>query len=435
MKTYSQPRPLAMSKLSNGLQFSSSTSFLPLRRSPAPGSQLQLGSKHQTPQFEEQFQTDTVEDPVETFFPSALYNSLITTVEKDDPARRPRAVISSAASLRSIVSRFSLRSANKPKAHLLDLPIELLDEILGNLDQTSLLRLVSTSRPVSSIARRHLYFEPQFTSTYRFAQFVTTISHNDQLASFVKVLDLSGILPGVRPGSGEVLAGWRDWKLRSEPLYSVKSNQSLLLSSDFSNSNQTSTPKPRIKLFKKSKTSTTPQFIYTELPLERSRSPESHPTQSFLLRQYANSKDIPIGAVLHVLSACHNLQVVDLSSLPLANDYFVNSYRYPPSASSGLVYMSDVVQQYGWAEHEIKQVTTEDIIEAICSLRYLTELHLKSTTWLSTPLVAKLLDCSSSSSVKILDFRDSGLVRDLDWAIQGDPDTLKKALESKNSSR
>lgn len=431
MKSYTQPRPLAMSKLSNGLQFSSSPSFLPLRRSPAPGSQLQVDPKHPTSQFE----PDTVEDPANTSQSSALYNSLIPTVDKDDLARRPRGVLSSAASLRSTVSKFSLWSSSNPKAHFLDLPIELLDEILGNLDQTSLLRLASTSQSVSSIASRHLYFEPQFTSTYRFAQFVTTVSHSEQLASFVKVLDLSGILPGVRPGTGEVLAGWRDWKLRSEPLYSVKSNQTLLLSSDFPDTIQTSSLKPRIKLFKKSKTSTSPQFIYTELPLERTRSPESHPTQSFLLRQYANSKDIPIGAVLHILSACQNLQIVDLSSLPLANDYFVNSYRYPPSASSGLVYMSDVVQQYGWTEHEIKQVSTEDIIEAICSLRYLTELHLKSTTWLSTTLVAKLLECSASSSVKMLDFRDSGLVRDLDWAIQGDPDALKKALDSRNTPK
>lgn len=494
----SQSQSWSMSKLSNGLHFSSKPGdFRPSRTYGVLPNLVPLEERkfaHKIPDKSPDSVERTKTNPIPT---GTIYRSLIPKDgEKDKKierrprtSRQPKRLLSSASSLRSTVSSiFSLRSGNKkPKLHLFDLPIELLDDILGNLGQQTLLQLLTVSRLISSLSIRHLYFEPQFRSTYRFAQFVTTVSHNPELAGYTKVLDLSGIRSGERPGTDEVLAGWRDWKLRTEPLYAkTNSSQATLslhhhtanlspattLNSDSSRRKGTTRQKPRgethrkksglLRYSKFSQSSTDLQvaaapkgqrrraislvtgsssksgLVDSALPpildgaLQKTSTPFAHPMQSFLLRQYATSKDIPIGALLHIFYCCKNLMIVDLSYLPLASDYFISSERYPPTAFSGYIFVSDVAQLYAWSGSDITSATTEDIIQAIRSLKNLTTLNIKKATWLSKPLVIKLLEPSESnqisSTVQMLDFKDSGLARDLDWAIQGDPSTFRKTL-------
>lgn len=517
-----QPRPLVISRLSNGLRFSTkptefhrlpdslNTSLLnlrPLNERYAKGKRNSSNmpvERQATPTENEVLETDSKVEQNNPATGGAVYRSLIPIdidkkVDGPSTSRQSVKILSSASSLKSTVSSiFSLRSGSNKllKVHLLDLPLELLDQIFGSLEQASLLQLLFVSKVVSFIAIRHLYFEPEFQSTYRFAQFVTTISHTQDLANYVKILDLSSITSGSRLGSTEVLAGWRDWKLRSEPLYSMSSaSQSTHLfstpnslttgstlknitsrlkgnsrkransesmriggdgrdhvysmfsfsSTDISNPETSpNTSKGRRRRARSLATSSTslvptPEVSSSVVDLRKKSSNHHlslHPTQSFLLRQHANSKDIPTGSLIHVFKCCTNLQVVDLSGLPLANDYFITvTEQYPPTALSGSIFVSDVARLHSWSEKEIKRATTEDIILALCSLRFLRKLYIKSATWLSNSLVVKLLDraesVNSTSSMQTLDFRDSGLARGLDWAITGDPDTIKRALEAK----
>lgn len=518
----------------------------------------------------------------------AIYRSLIPKLEEKDrkirrtrSSRLPNKPISSASSLRSSVSSiFSLRTttsaataSRKPKLSLLDLPVELIDDILANLDQKSLFQLLQVSRPISSLTIRHLYFDPKFTSTYRFAQFVTVITHNWEFANYVKVLDLSGITRATRPGTGEVLAGWRDWKLRSEPLYSTSSastwpstmssstttasptnpasnsisfSGSSLLITDSpapSGSKKTikppasssaavtmkrngsneqfgsSAPMPTIAISKdsvahdlarsRSRSLSESQRaahkrsglrLYSKLSLSssdllsidanhptqptsahlkskhkpsspfssaghgttntittaptnttHSKSPPTspahpshtlppHPVQSFLLRQFSNSRDIPTGALLHVFKCCKNLLVVDLSRLQLANDYFIRAPRrkYPITAASGYIFVSDVARLHTWPQQDITPINCSEIIDLLCELRFLTTLTLKRATWLSKDLVKRFLNNAEAinftNTMQGLDFTDSGLARDLEWAICGTPEKLKVALEPKEEA-
>lgn len=457
----------------------------------------------------------------------AIYRSLIPQILPEGDAR-PRRVrtsrpgsrqISSASSIRScrstISSAFSLKSnasicttTHRRRLVLLDLPVELIDDILANLDQPSLLTLLQVCRPVSALAIRHLYFEPQFTSTYRLAQFVTTVTHNVELAHYVKVLDLSHITCSARKGTGEPLAGWRDWKLRTEPLYSLVGSHGSpgnahrnvshppsqrILSTGaetapdghisprrplnesrpskrgglrrYSKSSHSSTDLQELDSTAKGKrkllpghtsngnhqaTPTAPKHTHvaTQSPFKHASS--SHPVQSFLLRQFTNSRDVPLGALLHLLMVCHNLLIVDLSRLPLATDYFINETpsmmlsssrhptqlrKFPITSASGYIFVSDVARLRAFPQHALKQVSISQLMNAIAGLRFLTTLNLGSATWLSKELVNRFLDTAESvqftQTLQTLDFRDSGLARDLEWAIQGTPEEVKAAASPK----
>lgn len=589
-----QPSPLAISRLSNGLLFSSTSGIHPGHRSASPSSSsgpqalsTQAVMESSTYAFFNHLieQTTTnarkpsrpittdLHKPQTEVYPNppvildapdlhlnddedhepptappppskspiptgAIYRSLIPQILPEGDAR-PRRVrtsrpvsrqISSASSIRScrstISSVFSLKSnasictttTRRRRLVLLDLPVELIDDILANLDQPSLLNLLQVCRPVSALAIRHLYFEPQFTSTYRLAQFVTTVTHNVELAHYVKVLDLSHITCSTRKGTGEPLAGWRDWKLRTEPLYSIAGshgspgtaahyNVSHLppqrtLSPGTDTAPEGASPPQRplhesrpskrggLRRYSKSSHSSTdlqeldgstakgkrkllpghtntsssnhhaipssstvpkPTHVATPPPpppFKHASSP--HPVQSFLLRQFTNSRDVPLGALLHLLKVCHNLLIVDLSRLPLATDYFINETpsmmlsttryptplrKFPITSASGYIFVSDVARPRAFPQHALKQVSISQLMDAIAGLRFLTTLNLGRATWLSKELVNRFLDTAESvqftQTLHSLDFRDSGLARDLEWAIQGTPEEVKAAASPK----
>lgn len=114
-----------------------------------------------------------------------------------------------------------------------------------------------------------LYAKPYFRSTYRFAQFVTTVSHNQKLAELVRELDLSHISK-LQRDSG--LAGWREWKFRSESLYSIYPGQE----TEGNDTNKATRVHP--------------------------------PAHPLLLRQSTGGPDVPLGALIHILKACSRLR-------------------------------------------------------------------------------------------------------------------------------
>lgn len=572
-KNRPHPSPLAMSKLSNGLSFSSRPGFykLPNRGMSQPSLQLTpLTTRHNrayttnSDGTHNRFEvydstTHSVNDEITDFdtalsnnnsmssvsLPSgeicsapnqalhnSIYQSLIPTLAPGQPERRPlhrsrtsrqpNKLLSSASSLRSTVSTIlSLRSSNhkKQKLNLLDFPLEILDDILGNLDQTALLNLITVSKVVSSLAIRHLYFEPQFVSTYRFAQFVTTVSTNEEIASYVKIFDLSSIPADlVKPGTDQPIAGWRDWKLRTEPLYSVNSSthslhtfqslpgrvvnpidsmkpktqrqrsksevvrpnttsspassktRSVLMryskfTSSFSSSNKNAThgnnvgstdySQPKSSRKRRRALSLTSyggsratdnlkpvksqvvdlrqqSILQQEQKVQKNGFLTSHPTQSVLLRQYSNSKDIPVGALLHILECCKNILIVDLSNVQFADDYYVTEHKlYPATSNSGLIFVSDVARLHFWPDEHIRTATGEDVIKSVSRLQMLRAVNIKNVTWLTKSQVAQMVGSLASIEGDRVecDFSDSGLARGLDWAAKGNIEELRKRVE------
>jgi F-box-like len=175
--------------------------------------------------------------------------------------------ISSSMSGSHLSGRFSRLAIDEP-ASLTNIPTELVLSIVRYLTRSELLNLVRTCQQLRSEAVMFLYAKPFFTSTYRFAQFVTTISHNRKLADLVRELDLSHIqkLP---KDSG--LAGWREWKYRTEPLYSIYPSQAGENSLD--------------------------------------RAPEKHPlAHPHLLKHTTGGHDIPLGSLMHIVKSCPHLR-------------------------------------------------------------------------------------------------------------------------------
>ena len=148
-------------------------------------------------------------------------------------------------------------------ATLENLPPEIKMQICSSLPQDSLHALVPISPAFSEAAIVYLYRSPTFRSTYRFAQFVTTISHSRNYADMVRKFDLPKYLED-DCDTGRT-ARWIEWKFRAVDLYAAKHSPHK-----------------------------TPQL-------------DTHPARNpFLGRGYGT---VPIGAIVHVLAACRNLRL------------------------------------------------------------------------------------------------------------------------------
>jgi hypothetical protein len=154
-------------------------------------------------------------------------------------------------------------------ASLANIPTELVHSIMSYLPRGDILNMVCASRQLRAEVLPLLYTKPYFTSTYRFAQFVTTVSHNPRLAELVKELNLSHISHLPRDSN---LAGWREWKYRSESLYTVYPVH------------DTESNDPARPAYKH---------------------PLAHP---LLLKYTTGGHDIPLGSLMHVLKACSRLR-------------------------------------------------------------------------------------------------------------------------------
>jgi len=143
-----------------------------------------------------------------------------------------------------------------------------------------------------------------FTSTYRFAQFVTYLRVNSEVGQYVQSIDLSGIKPGYDEDEqeegqeenaengeeengggardpqyllgeiadnphhervdqfprGKILAGWRDWKFKNNPLYTIHPSPSLTKIASNSQFLNVSSKSSR-STSSKSSSSTTKKFV------------------------------------------------------------------------------------------------------------------------------------------------------------------------------
>ena len=153
------------------------------------------------------------------------------------------------------------------QAALENLPSEIKDQIFSYVAQADLYNLLFTSPLITEAITIELYHKPKFPTTYRFAQFVTAVSHSKRYADMVKILDIPG--PHNPWSDKSDRATWREWKYRDQPLYAAQS----------------------------------PSLFSAKRPYCY----RSHPTQSrFMAIKYDNV--LPIGAVVHVLMACQNIR-------------------------------------------------------------------------------------------------------------------------------
>jgi hypothetical protein len=222
------------------------------------------------------------------------------------------------------------------------------------------------------VAAVYLYASPVFSSTYRFAQFVYSVSHKPHYALMVRELDLSYFSKiGWDETTGELLplAGWREFKYRSHEMYAP-------------------------------------------------RSWHGHVPPSPFLKSYHRTRDVPIGALSHVFAACSKLKKLNLSRLQLAADFLVASRSFKATSSTGLLFVSDVPKSWTWTSNELVAVGADEVVRLVCQLRELGTLKARGCVWLSTVRVERLMG-GAGEALERVDFRESGMQKDVRWAARG----------------
>lgn len=417
-----------MSQRSNNLQFSRSPHFQSLPSSQFGTRSIYLYTDPRSISAEgrpakKQFQPNNVRSPprVEGSSPAPYTRraiaSLITPYlplkRTSKAAYHPhRPSSSSASSIRSVTSSIISRKRKYYYEHptFASLPSEILGEIFSYLDQSTLLSLVKVSRRMVEEAANGLYSQPSFASTYRFAQFVTIVSKNSALARMVRVLDLSKL--GGCAEEDVPLAGWREWKYRDSPLHTIRRDD-------------------QVKKTAKTMHSPSPARL-KELNTAVATSSSLHPLPSPFLQQYSLSRDVPIGALIHLLTACQFLRKLNFSNVPLAADYSVlrtNTSSYTPVAFTGLLFVSDVPKSFTWKEGDTKPLhVTTDLVDAIIKLKYLTQLKIKGGLWVTRDAATRLVeDCKKLQRV---DFRECGMYKGNRWAVKGQRDEVRGVLHA-----
>lgn len=189
----------------------------------------------------------------------------------------------SASSLKSFKSYSSVSSSITSRKRkfsdgptLATMPREILDMIFQYLSQTDLLHVLRANTNLIEVAAIHMYHEPKFVSTYRYAQFAWTVSHKEAYAQMVRILDLSHFSK-CPEGQGKPVpqAGWREFKYRHHDKYYP----------------------PGERMAAMAATSLGPKLPNS-----------SHPTPSPILKRYRRTRDLPIGGICHVLAACKNIR-------------------------------------------------------------------------------------------------------------------------------
>ncbi|KAJ6257667.1 hypothetical protein Dda_7454 [Drechslerella dactyloides] len=331
-----------------------------------------------------------------------------------DAARRPtkaanaaHRLSSSAASIHSTTSSFRSRKRKYyDVACLTSMPCEILDEVFSYLPQRDLHAVLLCNRYLADSVAPALYAAPRFASTYRFAQFVSVITHSPLLASLVRELELESVAEAV-PEDLPV-AGWRDWKYRTDPLHTIRREpDGFRLRKVGGGSSGGGSGKGRVK-------------------------GTTHPLPSPFLTQYHTCRDVPMGGVLHIIVACSRLRKINLSNVAIADDYAVlppasKHSGYRPTAFTNLLFVSDVPKSYTWRSDETKALhAAVELVNAVTKLRYLESFEARRGVWLTSGIASRLV----SGCVRAVewDFRECGGYKGERWARKGSSEEILDLL-------
>ena len=315
-----------------------------------------------------------------------------------------------AGSVRSNVSSArSRKRKHDARTSITDLPSEILDQIFSNLSQLELHSLLRSNRHFVEAAVIALYDRPLFASTYRLAQFGAFISRSPYHANLVRRIDLSDF--GRRDAVPQ--AGWREWKYRDHPLYSLKQPVQPRLGPATCSSSTSSNPLFSPWSFRRH------TQIPTQPPRSRLRvaSPQparvtTHPEPVPFLEASSLSRDIPYGLLLRLLFSCQSLTHLNISFLSLAPDYEIAAMK------DERTFVSDVPKCWTWDFSEIIAVSGADVVAAILALKRLTKVEVEQGFWLNTRLVKTLVE-DAEGPLKRLNLKGSGMGGTLSWAIEG----------------
>ena len=193
------------------------------------------------------------------------YKSLLSDVSRSISMRisNPNLLASSTTTIstKQIVTSSKRKSPIVPSMQFKDLPIEIQDYVFYLVDsKVDYKSCMYTCKLFYFLAKPYYYQDLHFTTTYRFAQFISYLRLNSNVGQYVRTIDLSGIKPGydeeaqeeeenvnaainavailedqeennnnVHPrlnnhesigkddSDAKVLAGWRDWKFKTNP--------------------------------------------------------------------------------------------------------------------------------------------------------------------------------------------------------------------------
>ena len=117
---------------------------------------------------------------------------------------------------------------------------------------------------------------------------------------------------------------------------------------------------------------------------------------------------------------------IDFSRLQIADDFIVQHENYIPTAFTDLIFVSDVPKAWTWQANELLPVCADEIIHWIRKLECLEVMKARNFLSLTTPRVSSLMtDCRS---LKMVDFRDAGVEKNVPWAIKGSKEEVEKVL-------
>ena len=318
------------------------------------------------------------------------------------------------------------KEAKEPtgKSMLETLPSEVKDHIFSYLPHETLYSLLFTGSALSEAAAIQLYRRPRYRTTYRFAQFVTTVSHLRHYANMVRVFELSDRSGAQDRANG--FASWREWKYRDKPFYAAQAPPKQLL-------------EPQKKAYN-----------------------GAHPGANHLFNRMDVS--MPVGLVVQVLAACRHIRSCSLPDLlcrpqmlipdrqfklnfkALTNDDLIESLSYPPSAISGIVFGSDLAKSWTQGSADVESVQPGFLLRYLTNLPNLEMARIQNAPWLTEEDVQGIL--WSCPHLREVDFRHSGqLMRDqilvicgktakweIPWAIKGSREECAARLPARLAS-
>lgn len=202
------------------------------------------------------------------------------------------------------------------------------------------------NRHFYKISKKFLYKTLEFDLSFRFAQFITILRINGKLGNLVELIDLSNLKPCnyeteqllnqssmdleeenelLFVDHDDIKAGWRDWKFMRNPLYSRSLGLSKVVSNAPSSHSSKSSESRRRRLnfsFLKTKRNKPNQPVLHQLANNAGH--RIHPSINRFLISFSNTKDLPVGYILHLLTLCPNLTCINLGNLQLSTDYEIN---------------------------------------------------------------------------------------------------------------
>lgn len=281
------------------------------------------------------------------------YRSLLEDVSRNILLRMNTiSTASNSSTLNESIQPF--KSLWASRKNLVDLPLEIANYIFILVDDTPTYKAcLYTSKYFYCLSKPLYYSHINLYSTYRVAQFVTYLRCNKQIGQYVKFIDLSKLRPGYDEGliqepeemnangdeslpldldefntEEKVWAGWRDWKFKMNPLYTIHANTSLTkitsngqMSTRSNNSQHSSSIKATLLYFRIKRRKPNHEPIARRVTNYDNSVRGSHPLMSKYLLNYSTSKDLPVGYILHLINLCPNIVSINVGNLSISSDY------------------------------------------------------------------------------------------------------------------